>query len=53
MQTKRKLAASVVAGLVGAIALTVPAQAAGNNYATSWETLLGAKWNGYVQIQAS
>ncbi|MDQ0163270.1 hypothetical protein [Aeribacillus alveayuensis] len=34
------------------ISLT-PAHAAGKNYAKSWETLGGARWNGYVQIQAS
>lgn len=34
------------------ISLT-PAQAAGQNYAKSWETLAGARWHGYVQIKAS
>lgn len=35
--------------LVGA----VPVRAASPNYAEAWETLGGARWNGYVQIQAS
>lgn len=34
------------------IALIVPSLAGGMNYARAWETLLGSRWNGYVQIQA-
>lgn len=30
-----------------------PALAGGANHARSWETLAGARWNGYVQIKAS
>lgn len=46
----------IMVGVIGiAVALTIaaPALAAGMNYAHAWETLFGAKWNGYVQIQAS
>lgn len=49
MNTKRNLTLLVV---IAALALTVPALAGGMNYAKAWETLGGARWNGYVQIQA-
>jgi hypothetical protein len=42
-----------VVGIVVALAIVASAQAGGMNYATCWETWGGAKWNGYVQIQAS
>lgn len=35
-----------------AFAVTISALASGMNYAYAWETLGGARWNGYVQIQA-
>ena len=46
----------IIVGIIGVLvvlAIAIPAQGAGKNYAYAWETLAGAKWNGYVQIQAS
>ncbi len=42
-----------IIGIVVALAIAVPALGASMNFARAWETLLGARWNGYVQIQAS
>ncbi|MFY9504408.1 MAG: hypothetical protein WAQ32_05095 [Dethiobacteria bacterium] len=48
----------IILGVIGitvvltSIAITAMA-ATGGNYARTWETLLGAKRHGYVQIQAS
>lgn len=39
-----------IVGIVVALAIAVPAQGGGMNYANAWETWGGAKWNGYVQI---
>lgn len=44
-----------IAGIVVALAIVVPV-AQGSlpmNYAYAWEDLLGSRWNGYIQIQAS
>ncbi|MED3645094.1 hypothetical protein P5F75_17205 [Caldifermentibacillus hisashii] len=44
----------ITMGILLALCISLtPAQAAGQNYARAWETLAGARWNGYVQIQAS
>lgn len=44
----------IIAGLLITLCLSfTQTQAADQNYAKAWETLMGAKWNGYVQIKAS
>lgn len=49
----RKIIA-ILAGLALSIVMvSAPALAGGQNYAKCWEDLVGARWNGYVQIQAS
>lgn len=43
----------VILGIVGILAFTGIAQAAGPNYGKAWESYAGSVWNGYVQIVAS
>lgn len=52
---KKKIAVVATAFLCGGVLYAAPAAAAaaGDNYAKSWESWGGAKWNGYVQIRAS
>ena len=49
--TRKKIALGVIV-VVLLFTVTLPVLAGGMNYATTWETLVGARWNGYVQIQA-
>lgn len=54
MKLKTKIVAVVIASAVGAVFSVTMAIASGMNYGNSWESwLLGARVNGYVQIQAS
>ena len=54
MKVAYKRAVAVVATAATlVVGLSTASFAGGQNYATAWETMLGAKWNGYVQIQAS
>lgn len=53
MRLKRMLCmCTCMALFVSAIAAHT-AFAGGDNYAKAWEDLLGARWNGYIQIRAS
>ncbi|QZA34221.1 hypothetical protein K2M58_06840 [Hydrogenibacillus sp. N12] len=45
----------IIFGIVGIMVsffIATSVQAGGMNYAKAWETLGGARWNGYIQIQA-
>jgi len=47
---RKKLVPIIV--VMAVFVAAIPALAGGMNYARAWETLGGARWNGYVQIQA-
>lgn len=48
---QKKLLSGIIA--IGiAFVITITVLAGGMNYAYAWETLGGARWNGYIQIQA-
>jgi hypothetical protein len=48
---RKRMALGIIAVAV-MFTVSLPALAGGMNYSTAWETWLGARWNGYVQIQA-
>jgi len=50
---EKRMAAAVLTIVASASLIATPAQAGGPNYGKAWETLKGAKWNGYVQIVPS
>lgn len=53
MGLKKKIVVVAAAFLCGGVLYAAPAAAAGDNDARSWDSVGGAKWNGYVQIRAS
>jgi hypothetical protein len=48
---RKKIALGIIVVML-LFTVTLPVLAGGMNYATAWETLGDARWNGYVQIQA-
>lgn len=53
MKIRNQLAAVAATAIVVPTIVASPALAGGGNYAEAWESWMGARWNGYVQIQAS
>ncbi|MDO4252073.1 MAG: hypothetical protein Q4C74_02360 [Rothia sp. (in: high G+C Gram-positive bacteria)] len=53
MKVRNVVASAAVCVLVSLGVSVGQANAGGLNYGKAWETLGGARWNGYVQIKAS
>ena len=50
---KKKIRRVLLIPILAICAIAVPAMAENGNFARSWETLAGAQWHGYIQIQDS